>query len=59
MASNAEELIPYDSNSSAIEIIEEAEDDRSKEEIKATDNIDSTKDLEEDMDLYDIKKFSL
>ncbi len=59
LASNAEEIIPYDSNSSAIEIIEEAEDDRSKEEIKATDNIDSTKDLEEDMDLYDIKKFSL
>ncbi len=54
-----EEVVPYDVNTSAVEVIEKAEDDRSGEEIKVSDNIDSTKDLEEDMDLYDMKKFSL
>lgn len=52
-------VVAYDATTSAVEVIEKAEDDRSGEEIKVTDNIDSTKDLEEDMDLYDMKKFSL
>ena len=52
-------VIAYDANTSAVEVIEKAEDDRSGEEIAMTDNIDSAKDLEEDMDLYDMKKFSL
>jgi ParB family chromosome partitioning protein len=56
---HTEEVTPYDVNSSAIEIVEKAEDDRSRDEIAATDNIDSTKDIEEDMDLYDMKRFSL
>jgi ParB family chromosome partitioning protein len=59
VAEHAEEITPYDVNSSAIEVVEKLEDDRSPDEIAVTDNIDSTKDVEEDMDLYDMKRFSL